>query len=154
MQSPQPQPPVVNEPIRVIQPAQPRYRTLLVGSSLLIAVAIIGILVLLAHKSSTSIASVTTGVPAVAQVAVTPDGFSPASISIKKGSSVEFTSTDMAPHWVESDPYPSATSLPALDATAAIGSGDSFTAVINSAGTYTYHDRLNPTVTGTVIVTN
>lgn len=96
--------------------------------------------------------SETADLPTVAKVTVTSKGFEPQTTSIIVGSAVEFTNADVAPRWVESDPFPTATSLPELNAKAATAPGESFVTILNKVGTYTYHDKLNPTVTGTITV--
>ena len=123
---------------------------LVVGSIVCLVIAAIFLVVALTRPAK--VITETSDLPTVAKVSVTAQGFSPQTTSIKSGSAVEFTNTDTAPHWVESDPYPAATSLPGLNARAAIGPGESFTTVITTTGTFTYHDQLSPTITGTLIV--
>lgn len=94
----------------------------------------------------------TTELPTVAKVTIANGKFTPQTTSVLVGSAVEFVNSDAAPHWVESDPFPSATSMPKLNAKAATAPGESFIAVMDKVGTFTYHDKLNPTITGTISV--
>lgn len=89
----------------------------------------------------------------VAHVQITSDGFSPETISIKKGSSVNFENTDTLPHWIASDPHPTHSNLPELDSRQALLEGDTYVFTFQEAGVFTYHDHLNPfDLNGTVIV--
>lgn len=80
------------------------------------------------------------------------DGFSPASVTIKAGQTVTWTNSDSASHTVNSNPHPTHTDYPPLNNVGLIapGTGKSFT--FNTPGTYHYHDHLNPSHQGTVVV--
>jgi plastocyanin len=89
----------------------------------------------------------------VAQVQITNNGFSPETISIKKGSSVNFENTDNLPHWIASDPHPTHSNLPELDSRQALLEGETYIFTFQETGVFTYHDHLNPfDFNGTVIV--
>mgnify|MGYP000128981068 CR=1 FL=1 len=97
--------------------------------------------------SSTKTTPVTT-----ANVSITKDGFTPATIQVKKGTAVTWTNTDGATHQVITDPHPAHTNLKSLDSDP-LGQGDSFTFTFEKAGTYGYHDEMSPLkIKGTVIV--
>ncbi len=86
-------------------------------------------------------------------VSLTAKGFSPATISVKKGTVITFTNQDTKPHQVASDPHPIHTALPGFVSTA-LSKGASYSFVFEKTGTYTYHDHLNPLkFNGTVMVT-
>ena len=58
-----------------------------------------------------------------------------------------------APHWIASDPYPKDDGYAALNSGGALVHGDSYSLSFSKAGTYTYHDELNPfKLQGTVVV--
>ncbi len=84
-------------------------------------------------------------------VSITSTGFSPKTITVKAGDSVTWTNNDSANHNVNSDPHPTHTLYPFLNL-GTIKPGDKKSATFEKAGTYTYHDHLNPSLTGTVTV--
>lgn len=86
------------------------------------------------------------------QVNITSSGFIPATISVNLGQAVVWTNKDTSPHVVASDPFPSDNILPALNSNQQIDTNDSYTYIFNRKGTFTYHDNLNPSLEGTVIV--
>jgi plastocyanin len=91
--------------------------------------------------------------PAPGQVSVTSTGFVPATVTVKVGQAVTWTNTDSAPHVIASDPYPTDNALSGFDSQQDLSTNDRYSFVFDKAGTYTYHDDLNPyTLEGTVIV--
>lgn len=97
-------------------------------------------------SSASPSASVTKNV-----VNITATGFNPATITIAAGDSVVWMNTDSAPHNVNSDPHPTHTDYPPLNL-GTIQPGDSKSLAFPTAGTYKYHDHLNPNLHGTVVV--
>lgn len=79
-----------------------------------------------------------------ATVEITADGFSPQTIKVKKGQSVVWVNKDTTPHQVASDPYPSGDVLPELNSGEPLAEGESYSAMLENAGTFTYHDHLDP----------
>jgi len=93
-----------------------------------------------------------TAVVSEAQVSITKDGFVPATIQIKKGSQVTWTNKDSDSHQIASDPHPTHTNLKAL-VSDKLAKDESFAFIFEKAGTFTYHDELNPLkLQGTVVV--
>ncbi len=89
----------------------------------------------------------------VAKVSITPGGFLPATIKVKVGTQVNWTNDDSANHQIAADPFKTHEMLPELYDEEPIGPNDSFGFTFEKAGTYTYHDELNPgKFSGTVIV--
>lgn len=88
-------------------------------------------------------------------VSIGPNGFNPASITIKKGEAVMWINEDVgAPHWPASNPHPAHADYPGFAPGAAIAPGGSWQFEFDKVGTWGYHDHLNPTkFTGTVVVT-
>jgi plastocyanin len=87
----------------------------------------------------------------VAQVKITEQdekyGFAPATLTVAKGTRVEWSNTTDAPHTVTSD---SGTTL----ASSMINpSGGSFSFTFSQPGTYTYHCTIHPNMKGTIVVT-
>jgi plastocyanin len=79
-----------------------------------------------------------------ATVEITRDGFVPQTIKVKKGQTIVWVNADTAPHQVASDPYPTNEALPILNSEEPLAEGESFAAVLEEAGIFTYHDELNP----------
>lgn len=85
------------------------------------------------------------------KISITAGGFSPKAITLRIGQSVTFENMDSANHTVNSDPHPIHNLYPFLNAEV-IKSGESKTIIFEKAGKYTYHDHLNPSLTGSVTV--
>ena len=81
--------------------------------------------------------------------AVTIDNFafSPANITVKKGTTVTWTNKDSATHTVTS------TSGPASFDSGNLPNGKTYSFTFNTAGTYQYHCTIHSGMTGTVTVT-
>lgn len=84
-------------------------------------------------------------------VTITASGFSPKSITVKLGDTITWTNSDNASHTVNSDPHPTHTLYPFLNL-GQITSGKKKSVTISKIGTYTYHDHLNPSLTGAIAV--
>ncbi len=85
-------------------------------------------------------------------VTITADGFSPRVMTIKKGETVTWTNKDSNPHTVNSDPHPTHELYPILNTVGLIDAGQSKSLTFADPGTYTYHDHLEASLTGEVIV--
>ncbi len=87
---------------------------------------------------------------------ITPVGFSPETLRIKKGDSVIWTSRDKYnSHQIVSTgtKYPESGDCGTkMDSCETIELGESFRATFNVVGTWTYADKLHPQYKGTVIV--
>jgi plastocyanin len=77
--------------------------------------------------------------------------FEIASITIAVNDSVVWINKDSSPHQIASDPHPAHTSLPDL-ASGSLATNQTYSYKFTAAGTYTYHDHLNPNIKGTIIV--
>ncbi len=87
-----------------------------------------------------------------AKVNITKDGFTPQTITIKRGAEVTWTNKDSKDHQVMSDPHPTH-SLFGLVTDERLKTNETVTYTFEKSGTYTYHDELNPLkLKGTVIV--
>jgi plastocyanin len=106
--------------------------------------------------------------PAVKEkvVTYTNSGYSPNTLTIKKGETVTFKNQSSRSMWPASAIHPthrvySGTSLDehcpdttgtAFDACKGYLPGESWSFTFNKAGTWKYHDHLNPGATGTIVV--
>jgi plastocyanin len=89
-----------------------------------------------------------------AGVTITAGGtFSPATLTVKKGTTVTWTNSGSAKVWVASDPHPVHTGYAGLDSRTDLGAGESFSFTFDKVGSWGYHNHLNSTVKGTVVVT-
>lgn len=121
-------------------------------ASALLLVLIIG-LALNINKPDNKDQNQTASVQNSAQVEITKDGFLPATITIPKGTKVTWINKDTVVHRVASNPHPVHDGLKGLDSKDIIGiQGGTYSYSFDTPGTYTYHDHLNPTTNGTVVV--
>lgn len=88
----------------------------------------------------------------VVTVSMTDTGFSPATITIAVGSTVNFVNDGQALHWPASAVHPIHGILPAFDSERGIATGDTYSFSFTEAGSWNFHDHLNPQFTGTVVV--
>ncbi len=84
-------------------------------------------------------------------VTLSQNGYSPASITIKKGERVTWVNKSGAAATVSSDPHPTHTDYPPLNLGKFPDEG-SVSLTFDKPGTYGYHNHLNPGQKGTVIV--
>lgn len=84
-------------------------------------------------------------------VTISSVGFSPKNITIKAGETAVWKNDDSANHAVNSTPHPIHTDYQPLNL-GTIKSGKTKSLQFPTAGTYKYHDHLNPSLTGSVTV--
>ncbi|MBI2039636.1 cupredoxin domain-containing protein [Candidatus Microgenomates bacterium] len=85
-------------------------------------------------------------------VKISASGFSPQNITISKGESVTWVNEDTQDHQVQSAVHPTHQVYPPLNTVGLLKSGEKKSLSFPKAGTYKYHDHLNPSLTGTVTV--
>lgn len=85
-------------------------------------------------------------------VTITSDGFNPTTVTIKEGEMVTWMNSDSSSHTVNSDTHPSHTLFPILNTVGLVKSGEKKSLTFDKTGTYTYHDHLNSSLKGTIIV--
>lgn len=85
-------------------------------------------------------------------VTITDGGFSPATLTVKAGTTVTFMNKDSAPHWPASNPHPVHTALLGFDAKISLATDQTYNFTFNRPGTWRYHDHLNPGLVGQVVV--
>ena len=104
---------------------------------------------------------------AKASISYATKGFSPSTITIKKGTEVTFLNESDKDFWPASAMHPTHTVYPGssvtkcgttdaskiFDACVGITSGNSWSFVFNEVGSWKYHDHLNAFRFGTVVVT-
>jgi plastocyanin len=107
-------------------------------------------------------AGVTTGsVPTSATVTLTANGFSPKSVTIKKGGTITWKNSGTGSMWVASAQHPTHTAYDGTTLAQHCPSGDSFDQCKNGttysfafdqAGSWNYHNHSNTSQFGTIIV--
>lgn len=85
------------------------------------------------------------------KIEITDAGFTPASITVGVGDLVVWHNSDSRDHQIASAPHPVHTDYPPLNL-GVIGPGGEKSLMFDKAGTYKYHDHLNPNLKGTVVV--
>lgn len=80
------------------------------------------------------------------------DGFSPRSLTVPAGATVQFKNESSRSIWVASNPHPSHTGYPGFDAKKGFASGQTYSFTFNNKGTWGYHDHLNSSEGGSIVV--
>jgi plastocyanin len=128
-------------------PRRNKSRTVLLGFALLV-VAVFGVTVITNHTNHTTSPK---NEVAVATVRITDHGFEPATLAVKVGTKVTWTSADHSLHQVVTNPFPVG-GKPSNLKSAILNSDQTYTYVASTAGSFNYHDQMNPTVNGTLVV--
>lgn len=84
-------------------------------------------------------------------ITLTQGGFEPKSITITKGTRVVWTNQSGGQGTVNSDPYPTNSFWKFLNL-GIFDNGQNFSVTFDTTGTFTYHNQLKPSQTGTVVV--
>lgn len=87
-----------------------------------------------------------------AEIRITDTGFSPSEITVKQGTEVAFINDGSKSHWPASAPHPTHTDYSAFDSKKPVEPGSSWTFTFDQAGTWKFHDHLNPGQRGSVTV--
>jgi plastocyanin len=93
-------------------------------------------------------------------VTYTNNGFSPSSVTIRKGGTVKFVNNSSAGMRPASNPHPQHDEYPTtggcvastFDSCTTIASGSSWSFKFDVTGSWDYHNHLNPSMGGTVVV--
>jgi plastocyanin len=86
------------------------------------------------------------------EVIYTDSGFMPETITVKSGSTITFTNNSTKRMWVASDPHPVHTNYSGFDALKGYGQDETYLFTFDQVGTWNYHDHLNPSNKGIIIV--
>lgn len=85
-------------------------------------------------------------------IKLTKKGFEPHDLTINKGDTVKFVTTENSSFWPASDPHPTHEYLNGFDPLKPILSGSSWSFTFLTAGTWRYHNHLDPNNTGNIEV--
>lgn len=143
-------PPAPVAPVPVVQPqGRGGSKRLLWAVVALVIVLVIALLLWSTNSTKTNTVS---GPQATVQV--TAQGFEPATLKIKTGTTVTWNNTDSKLHQIDSNPYPANNGLPGLSSMG-LESGQSYSYTFKKVGKFGYHDQQNPTkILGEVDVSN
>ncbi|OGG11905.1 hypothetical protein A2Z00_00945 [Candidatus Gottesmanbacteria bacterium RBG_13_45_10] len=86
-------------------------------------------------------------------VAYTDLGFAPSPVTVKQGTTVTFVNNSSRGMWVASDVHPTHLLLPGFDELSSAVKGGTYDYTFVKVGTWTYHNHVNPSDTGSVTVT-
>ncbi len=89
---------------------------------------------------------------ATSSVIITDEGFSPATLTVKAGTTVVFTNNGQGLHWPVSDPHPVHTGLAGFDAKKGLATGETYSFTFAKTGTFGMHDHLRTSLKGSIIV--
>ncbi len=78
-----------------------------------------------------------------AEVSITKDGLTPATIKVDTGTQVTWTNNDTKPHQVSADPHPLHDTIEGFDSDNVLQPGDSLSFTFETPGTYQVHDHLD-----------
>lgn len=85
-------------------------------------------------------------------ISISDTGFSPATVTVKSGTTVTFMNNGQALHWPASNPHPVHTDLSGFDAQKGLATGESYSFTFTKTGTWGFHDHLNAAMKGSVVV--
>ncbi len=91
---------------------------------------------------------------ATAQVIMTPTGFEPETLTVKKNTKVIFKNQDSRDRWPASNLHPTHGIYPEFDPLQGVPSGQDWEFIFDKAGKWKYHDHLFPTLRGLIVVEN
>lgn len=98
----------------------------------------------------------TNNAPSESSIVVTASGFSPRTLTVARGTTVTWTNGSGRRAYVAPDTHPSHVKYRGVWDDSAKGdmeNSQTYSFTFTTAGTYTYHNHLNSSQTGTVIVT-
>lgn len=85
-------------------------------------------------------------------IKITPEGFSPEEITIKKGQTITWVNETDEFRWPASNLHPTHGIYPEFDPQEPIAPGESWSFTFDKAGTWRFHDHLNPRMLGKIEV--
>jgi plastocyanin len=86
-----------------------------------------------------------------ATITYSDSGFSPSTLSVKSGTTITIKNTSSRDIQFDSNPHPAHTDDTELNV-GIVSPGQSITFTVTKAGTNGYHNHLNPSDTGTIVV--
>lgn len=96
--------------------------------------------------------TVTPRIIEIPTITYTNDGFTPTEITIRKGIKVVFMNQSDSPMWIASGVHPTHLLYPEFDGKASVSTGESYSFIFEKTGEHPYHNHLNPSKKGKVVV--
>ena len=93
------------------------------------------------------------GVVSASSITYGADGFTPKSVTVKKGSTVRWTNQSQGGMWVASAMHPTHQLLPGFDQLKSVGAAGTYEYTFVKVGTWKYHNHVVASDSGTVVVT-
>ncbi len=93
------------------------------------------------------------GVNTKVTVIYTDSGYTPNTITVKKGTTVTFINQSAGGMWTASAVHPTHQLLPGFDQLKSVVKGGSYDYAFTKVGTWKYHNHVQPSDTATVVVT-
>lgn len=121
-----------------------------ITAGLLLVVGLIALMVLFGYFKKGKVSTPTHNT--TQEIVLSNTGFTPKTVSVKKGTRVIWMNNSGGAATVNSDDHPTHTKFPFLNL-GEFGPGSNLQVILDKPGTYTYHNHLQPTMTGTIIVT-
>lgn len=90
--------------------------------------------------------------PAAITITYNGTSYSPSSVTVKAGTTVTFVNAGSKPFWPASDPHPTHTRYGTFDAKRGVAAGESYSFTFDQTGTWGFHDHLNASAKGTIVV--
>lgn len=103
------------------------------------------------NANSNSPADTTTPTGSEAVITYSDSGYAPSSVTVKAGDKVIIKNTSSRSMQFDSDPHPAHTTNPELNV-GAVSPGQEMSFVVDTKGTFGYHNHLNASQKGTIIV--
>lgn len=85
-------------------------------------------------------------------ISMRSSGFEPSTLTVEKGTNVIFRNDEIIDRWPAANDHPTHKSYPEFDPKKAIKSTEVWTFVFDKVGTWKFHDHLNLSYKGTIIV--
>lgn len=104
-----------------------------------------------ADSSGSSTAAPTNTTPAAATITYSSSGFSPATVTVKTGDTIAIKNTSNQTMQFDSDPHPVHTDDTDLNA-GVVDPGQTKTFIVTQKGSFGYHNHLNPSDMGKIII--
>lgn len=123
----------------------------IIAGFILVVIAVVAVVMMNTKTTNNTPASTPATGAQTNAVEYTDTGFSPATTTVKAGTTVTFKNSSSSALQLDSDPHPAHTDNTELNV-GAIAPGQTQSVTLNTKGTWGYHNHLNPSDKGKVIV--